>query len=706
MNMKHFKNITNQDIVKAAGHIEILETDKKGNSYEFNDLLLIPMGFDIETTADDDNEAAFMYIWQFAINDLVIYGRTWEEFIQLNYKIIDALKLETMNNKVYIFVHNLKYEWQFMRKYISEKFNVSKSFFMDNREPGAIKLIKNENIVIEYRDSLLLSQCSLAETAENYCKTKKLPDFDYKVKRTHETKLSDRELLYCANDVIILTEYYRYIIDNIVKTRGYFPLTATQLPRKDVKRRWQVWKMGKNNPNKQFVKKLFPRSYDIYKNDMNYLFRGGYTHANVENSDITINKPIIHVDFTSSYPAVLLHDYYPISSFRETEFKEEYLDNYCCKLKVKFTNIKAKTSITYDSISKAIDLSDDCLDDNGRLYEASSFTVLLTELDLKIYKEIYNWDNMEVLKCKIADKGLLPEYITDVVIEYYTNKAKIKKYGDPKDKDKIAYIDSKKLLNSLYGMMCTKQNIYELSYEDDNYILNEKNLYDYKEWLKIKESQFLSPYWGIWCTAHARYNLFDLIIKLVNKNLTYLYIYSDTDSHFTLEHEFITEYINNWNDNIRKMNEKYDVLLEDIGEFDIENSATKNRIYRFKTLGAKRYLMDYQNDKKNKRLIEATIAGLPKETKIEGVTYNTIEYDANIKGLDPFDDFSNDMVIDQIISNKKCSKYVDHEVISYINGVKEVSKSSIYLHEVDFTLMLTDAYIGLIQSIKEKRIYG
>ena len=37
--------------------------------------------FDIETTNDDSIEQAYMYIWQFQIEDCTIYGRTWQQFL-------------------------------------------------------------------------------------------------------------------------------------------------------------------------------------------------------------------------------------------------------------------------------------------------------------------------------------------------------------------------------------------------------------------------------------------------------------------------------------------------------------------------------------------------------------------------------------------------------------------------------------------------
>lgn len=669
---------------------------KNGNVTELG-TYLIPTAFDIETTGDEETKTAYMYIWQFAIYDTVIFGRTWKEFIELINKIINTLNLNKIEYKLNVLVHNLSYEFQFMRKYLEKEYKIN-GFFMENREPVTVDIIKDK-VCIQFQDSMKLSQCGLRETAKTYCKTQKLPDFNYDVKRNHLSKLSDRELEYCANDVIILTEYYEYLIENIIKEEGYFPITQTQIPRRQVRNRWYEWKKGKNNPNKFYVARLCPPTYAIYKDDMNYLFRGGYTHANVENADIEITDNILHIDFTSSYPSVLLHDYFPVSKFVRTKFNEEYLNTKCCILLVRFKNIRAKTPITYDSVSKAKKKSDDCLDDNGRLLEASEYVVKITELDYKIYKEVYNWDECEILACKIADRGKLPKYLTDLIIYYYEMKAKIKRYGEPKGKDKLKYEYSKRMVNALYGMMCTKENIKEIYYEE-GYIIRdlEKELED--DWNNHIKNRFLSPYWGIWCTAHARYRLFDLIIKLIKMRKTEWYYYSDTDSHFCKDTKFIRNYIKEYNKNIEELNKEYSDLLSDLGEFDLEHSPEKNKIYGFKTLGAKRYLL------KTDKGYECTVAGLPKKYVDEqGNSINLFEQ--KTKDMkNPFEFFTNNMIFELLESHKNANFYNDEEQTTYINGVKETSLSGIYIFPVGFQLRLAKNYRKLIDSIKERRING
>ena len=87
--------------------------------------------FDIETYTSPDTNNGYMYIWQFSIatdidNMYVIKGRTWEEFSTLLDYLIEGCLLDN-NHRLLIFVANLGYEFQFMRKHI----NVTDYFFKE-----------------------------------------------------------------------------------------------------------------------------------------------------------------------------------------------------------------------------------------------------------------------------------------------------------------------------------------------------------------------------------------------------------------------------------------------------------------------------------------------------------------------------------------------------------------------------------------------
>src|SRR5678815_4140881 len=80
----------------------------------------LPCGFDIETTSTthDGAKVAFMYIWAIGIGHggPIYYGRTWGEFTDLCATLQDALELYE-DRRLVVYVHNLGYEFQFMRKY-------------------------------------------------------------------------------------------------------------------------------------------------------------------------------------------------------------------------------------------------------------------------------------------------------------------------------------------------------------------------------------------------------------------------------------------------------------------------------------------------------------------------------------------------------------------------------------------------------------
>ena len=69
--------------------------------------------FDIETTRIIEIEQAVIYIWQFQIGlDYTVIGRTWEEYQVFLSGINEHLPPKM---KLIIFVHNLSYEFQFLR---------------------------------------------------------------------------------------------------------------------------------------------------------------------------------------------------------------------------------------------------------------------------------------------------------------------------------------------------------------------------------------------------------------------------------------------------------------------------------------------------------------------------------------------------------------------------------------------------------------
>ena len=104
-----------------------MDIGKKASYYR------IPCGFDIETSSfyEDGEKRGMMYEWTFGIDGYIIIGRTWNEFIECMNDLIEFFHLNG-KTRIMIGVHNLAFEFQFMRKW----FKWDKVFSVDLRKPA------------------------------------------------------------------------------------------------------------------------------------------------------------------------------------------------------------------------------------------------------------------------------------------------------------------------------------------------------------------------------------------------------------------------------------------------------------------------------------------------------------------------------------------------------------------------------------------
>ena len=626
-------------------------------------------GFDIETTNMIDREnnvkEAYMYHWQFSFNDIVIYGRKWKEFIYIINKI-EKVNGFRNNVKLIVWVANLSFEFQFIRK----RLHVTRLFAKEERQP----LLVEHNGWLQFREALSISGGNLEQLAKDYCTTQKLVgDLDYSIKRNSCTLLTEKEKAYCENDVVILKEFSEYIFDRYIIPNRKIPMTKTGLLRDEVKA--NIKDLKKVN---DIMMQLFPNEKE-YRICMNWLFRGGYVHSNVLHTGMMLYD-VYSYDITSSYPAVMLHnDNYPVSRFAKKEINfESELKELCGKYAVyfiaEFENIKNKALHSIESRNKIIEYSKDAVFDNGRLVKASYIKVMLTDIDYAIYKMFYEWESIEVTFCKYAKRGKLPNYLLLTLTEEYSKKATLKKQGKQETTD---YMISKQKVNSFFGMCVTRFHFDNISYENDEWTTT--NDFDY---LKEVSKQFLFPFWGIWITANARYNLLSNLYKIGDDA-----VYCDTDSLKYLNHEKHMNVFEKWNAKMEEINRKMCEerhldfeIFKDLGCFDLDG-----KYEQMKTLGSKRYLVK-ENGK-----YKATIAGLPKK-----VIPTLAE-----KGINPFDIFQNEMEIDFSQSRKLTTCYNDNETSCMVNGELMKEKSSVALYEIPFKLNITNEYKNYINYIMQ-----
>lgn len=360
--------------------------------------LNIESAFDIETTNVklQDQKSAFMYIWMFGIGygNEVFYGRTWQEFIEVCKLLQKTYDLHEKRRLV-VYVHNLGFEFQFMRKYMKWE-NV---FAVGERKP--IKALCEFGI--EFRDSYILSGYSLEKTAENlqtHTIKKMVGDLDYSKIRTHKTQLDDLEMGYCRNDIEVVNAYINEQITQY-KDITKIPMTNTGRVRKYVRHECYYTNTnhrktgaGKYSRYRKIMQDL-TLTPKIYK-QLKHAFMGGFTHANANYTGKTLEN-VTSIDFTSSYPAVMLAEEFPMSRGKEVEVTnnkqlEFYCKKYCLLFEARFKNIRSKIDHeNYVSESKCYILNG-AITNNGRVFKADELAITLTNVDYDIMKQCYEWD--------------------------------------------------------------------------------------------------------------------------------------------------------------------------------------------------------------------------------------------------------------------------------------------------------------------------
>lgn len=630
--------------------------------------------FDIETTRLEDIEQSIMYIWQWAFGpDLVVIGRTWEEFTEFCDNINNVLKED---ERLICFVHNLSFEFQFLKGI--HHFEPEDVFCTDSR-----KVLKCQIGKIEIRCSYLHSNMSLKEYTEKMgAEHSKLSgiEFDYSKKRYPWTDMTLSELQYCINDVVGLVEAVQIEMAHDHDTIYSFPLTSTGYVRRDAKK--ALHKIGPG-----WIRQSAP-SYHLYTL-LRLAFRGGNTHANRYVSGQLVDTIVHSADRSSSYPDVLVNHKYPSGRFYEvgrcSKFKFNELYNVMHRamvFKVRFWGLdlrKIKTGVPYISKDKCIKVQG-AVYDNGRVIMAEYAEIVLTDVDYRIIEKMYKWDEVSYIDVAYTSYKPLPKVFTDLICEYYKRKTSLKNV-EGADLD---YFRAKALLNSLFGMSSQDPVKQSILYKDDQYILDDQ---DPEKLLAKNNAHRQLPNYqiGVWCTAWARYEL-QRCIDLVEETKGAGFIYTDTDSiKYAGEVDF-SEY------NAEKIRDskKNGAFAKDpkgithyMGVFEKESDAIN-----FKTLGAKKYAYTDLDGK-----LHITVAGVIKN---EGA--KEMEKKGGIKCFDPGFIFTEGGGLEAVYND-------DPEIKEYnIEGHTLKITSNVVLRPSTYTLGITNEYEALLSDIEELHI--
>lgn len=148
---------------------------------------------------------AFCYIWQFGIDDTVYYGRYLSELPKFLQKVKKACK----SLSPIIWVHNLSYEFQFIREYLEEIAPIT-VFARSERKP-----IKFDWDIFEFRCTYMLTRKSLETWGKELGCTKMVGDLDYNILRTQKTPMTKTEMGYCERDCIVVYHGIRDLLKHM-----------------------------------------------------------------------------------------------------------------------------------------------------------------------------------------------------------------------------------------------------------------------------------------------------------------------------------------------------------------------------------------------------------------------------------------------------------------------------------------------------------
>lgn len=744
-NYDHYFNMQtpNDTILFLAEAVSTLTVSSKGNVDYFN----IPASFDIETysTYKKGRKFATMYVWQFGLNGSVIIGRTWNDFLEL----LDLIRAHidvNLRQRLIIYVHNLGYEFQFMRKWI--KWHTLKDgnqaiFSLKERRP----IYALSEAGFEFRCSYILSNYSLlylgSKMLFKYKVEKLVGDLDYTKPRNFLTPLTEQEIAYCVNDVRVVMSYIQEQIEqygNIAR----IPLTNTGRVRQFTR----DYVNGSYTSNLVERKKISCHYYDIMtalqitsqkEYDMcKGAFAGGFTHAN----GFKVGEDIYNVgsaDLTSSYPAVMVMDYYPMSraKYVSTLTNDEFLDlasEKCCIFLLTLYDVVQKFDYeSYISVSRCVEISENHVENNGRVVSADYLSIPCTEIDFEIIAKVYDLNkyNWKVSSIYYYERGYLPRDLIKAILIQYGKKTKLKGV----DGKEVEYNNGKNMQNSMYGMIVTDivrdEIIYNIAGWDKDRASAVDNLVDYNH----SFNRFLFYPWGIYVTAHARHNVWEAIFEFGED-----YVYCDTDSvkgeNFDKHLDFFKQYNDNITSKLCRMCAHYQIPWDEvapktikgkekpIGFWDIEKPYKQ-----FKTLGAKRYLYEYENGEFN-----MTVAGVNKTVAVPYLLWKYCGFDKDNARMayspDPrledeqkkalsilleehktrsyqpaFDAFDVDLEIPPGEAGKNTHSYIDQEMCELItdefdNSVLCYEKSAIHMEPAGYNFSLSDAFIAFLAEHK------
>lgn len=599
----------------------------------------IVCSFDIETSnvVIAGKRVGVMYIWQFLIDDMIVYGRDWESFEGFCRLLCNVLDL-AQNVNLHVFVHNLSFEFSYLRSHLYFNLDAdSKNVFMRH---GKDVLNAKAECGIIFRDSYAMSNKGLEATVEElYLPGVSKLKYDYNVVRTKDTVLSEEELEYCLNDVYLVKRYIDFLLKEYKYVRR-IPWTMTGMARRRL-REYLAYRM--DHEYMDFMKQCRIRDeseFDI----LNQAMHGGMTFSKThddgsdnDNSFYRIFENVFSRDASSFYGSQVVLRKFPWGPpvVREDISYDELWDTamndgivnedkfivvsvvlegvtakYDHLMPLQYNHIMTRSNPNgvkfNDELSDYKVVDKDCEVVFNRIKQANVLSICCTFYDLLIYDFFYHIDNIKVVRAYVYETKFLPRNLVRYMLELYHLKESAEKESE------------RNIHKTTFNSLCF--GAHAMSPCRDEYAVSEQT----GKWYRVKKdvkkciedynktSDMASFIIAVAITAFSRYELFTIMSCMDIESI----IYIDTDGIKTIKD--YSELFESYNKTIEDRC-KYVALK--IHHLDIESFKSVKKgcyigqfldeglIMRFCSLSTKKYIME-----RDGKIIQH-ISGLPKKAQ-------------------------------------------------------------------------------------------
>lgn len=677
--MQYYRDVDFSRFAKIAGHGKYCD---------------LSAAFDIETTcvrySNDHPDAklagqpkfSFMYVWQFAVSDIAVYGRTWDEFYEFLLNLRGDLQLK-LDHKLIVYVHELSYEFTFLQQLPGISVSTMDYDFLAREKHDIIKCVIND--VFELRDSATYTEMPLSRVGD-LVGIQKL-DYDYEKMRLPFTPLSEAELAYCEHDVLILTKYFDEQA-RIYGSYGNIPLTATRCVKRDIE----------SNMRLMYYRGVAKKSQldDADDVDMHVLdlMQSAYFAPWIYNRsvyrDIVVDD-VMDADKSSAYPYWMLVCKYPRGKFTLVDIDHndinKLLSDYANKpllIKLHLHNLRCKyPRVSWLPASEHWTISKDAKIYDNRIDSCRDIILTVTDIDLQTMQDFYEWDvdKVDILEVYAAKKyGYLPPYIIKTIIEKYIEKSnakdikvEIEKTRELTPAEQAEYSRIKSRVDRIYGIFV--QRPVRTAYLWDP--VSQQVIPGAKQYVKSDKDCTVNFAWGVWLLSYehremlkifAACNLADTDGK--RKNLDVV-LYGDTDGIKFKYNKSIIDIITQYNEECKQkiknfwLRNKDFCKLSDIdgmGEFKFKHYQS------FKACKVKRYAYISDNDE-----FVPVCAGL----SADNTFFDDMTNDEKMEA------FTGDMRISAEVANNKRTQYIyghfEEDVTDYMGNTDKVSVDSCVL---------------------------